>query len=304
MKSIGETSPADRPSLQPYAPGLNSFSGRWAVKADGQNLMVLALDLPSGSGVLSGVLFKPERMNVSGRAVTSVSLPVVEDAIVKAEMAGDGLRLQIEGEGDSRLDFEMVLKARHMAELRNLSAPLPALPLIRVGADAVVAPLWDVQRCYALSDIVADNPEIEALFDADQADRKCVPPLAQDQLFARDAERRHAVDGLLRRDELHTGSDFLHAAVIFQHGGRAADFLLAHALALAALGMGRADAGWLAAATLDRYLLADGKPQIYGTQFIPGQGQGLLDRDLIPDSLRLWIGVPALTDRHPPAVAQ
>jgi hypothetical protein len=64
--------------------------------------------------------------------------------------------------------------------------------------------------------------------------------------------------------------------------------------------LGRADAGWIAAASLDRYLLSIGQPQIYGTQF-GSNGQKSLDPKLIPDAFRRQMNVPALADQTPAA---
>ena len=72
---------------------------------------------------------------------------------------------------------------------------------------------------------------------------------------------------LIEQNQLRSGADYQHAAMIFQHGDAADDYLLAHVLAVTALGRGDVDARWLAAATLDRYLQKIGQAQIFGTHF-------------------------------------
>lgn len=149
---------------------------------------------------------------------------------------------------------------------------------------------------------VADNQMLETLFAADQAVRKNGgPDLAQGMA---DAERRDQVRAMLDRGEVRSGADYWRAGFIFQHGDRPDDFLLAHALATAALSQGEPDGAWLAAASLDRYLLATGRPQIYGTQFIAFSEQptiqSALDRDLLTDSLRRATRVPPLAEQTPP----
>ena len=108
--------------------------------------------------------------------------------------------------------------------------------------------------------------------------------------------RRLQVRELLAKGALHTGTDFEHAAFIFQHGEVPDDYLLAHTLAMIAVVHGNAGAVWIAAATLDRYLGAIKQPQIYGTQFHRTKDtpwtQEPYNRGLIPDALRKQLGVP------------
>lgn len=65
---------------------------------------------------------------------------------------------------------------------------------------------------------------------------------------------------------------------------------------MASMTLGRNDASWIAAATLDRYLRSTSRPQIFGTQFTgPPEGpirQGDYDSVLLPDSLRQVLRVP------------
>ncbi|HEX4810927.1 MAG TPA: hypothetical protein VH325_18460 [Bryobacteraceae bacterium] len=81
--------------------------------------------------------------------------------------------------------------------------------------------------------------------------------------------RRAEVRRLLEEGKITSGEDFSDAALIFQHGQTPEEFLFAHVLAVEALiRRGSADK-WLAAATLDRYLQAVNRPQVFGTQY-PG----------------------------------
>ncbi len=56
--------------------------------------------------------------------------------------------------------------------------------------------------------------------------------------------------------------------ISLQHGDAADDYLLAHILAVEAIVKGDASSKWISAATLDRYLQAIGKSQIFGTQYL------------------------------------
>ena len=123
------------------------------------------------------------------------------------------------------------------------------------------------------STVAADNSEMTAIFDADQSDRQGLAKIDWPVVNARDDERRARTKTLLDLGKLRTAGDFYDAAFGFQHGHKAEDFLLAHTFALVAAARGRADATWIAAATLDRYLMNVGQKQIYGTQFVtPSNG--------------------------------
>lgn len=174
------------------------------------------------------------------------------------------------------------------------------LILTAVFVLAVTTPALAAQR-------PGDNPQMSAIFDADQAlrqgfstgqtpDRAFVERMAQE-----DAERRGQVRALLSAGALSTAEDYRKAAFIFQHGAEPSDYLLAHSLAVAAAVRGSDEAGWIAAASLDRYLQMKGEPQIYGTQTIARSGQDPTlepyDRVLVPDSLRTVLGVPTQVEQ-------
>jgi hypothetical protein len=152
---------------------------------------------------------------------------------------------------------------------------------------------------------VADNPEMAAIYAADQAVRQDVAATLAAILaggreravrfHAEDAVRRQQVKALLDAGELRTATDFYSAALVYQHGDTAEDYLMAHTLAVAALGEGSTESPWLAAATLDRYLQKIGQPQIYGTQTTVRRGEPPtrepFDHALVPDSIRRVLGV-------------
>ena len=111
----------------------------------------------------------------------------------------------------------------------------------------------------------ASNPEMRAIFEADQADRlERTGKVDWATVARRDAERRARTRQLLAEGRLHSGADFLGAAFVFQHGS-GDDYLLAHTLAIIATKKGEPGGPWIAAATLDRYLQHAGRKQIYGT---------------------------------------
>jgi hypothetical protein len=145
------------------------------------------------------------------------------------------------------------------------------------------------------------SAEMTAVFNADQADRRAGAAIGWSAVELRDRARRAQTFALLNAGALRSGEDFWHAAFVFQHGAEPNDYLLAHTLAVIAAARGRPDATWIAAATLDRYLVHIGKSQIYGTQFnsrtMPTT-QEPYDRTLVSDALRRALGVPPLAEQE------
>jgi hypothetical protein len=115
-------------------------------------------------------------------------------------------------------------------------------------------------------------------------------------ISARDAERREAVSKLLAEGGIQSADDNFFASLIFQHGDRPRDYLLAHVLSETAVVKGKTVARWMAAATLDRYLHSIGQPQVFGTQFFKNGNLWTMDpydKVVLSDPERaLWCVVP------------
>lgn len=148
----------------------------------------------------------------------------------------------------------------------------------------------------------ACSRELEQIFRDDQVDR--TPPVGREltqaeflEVGARDLARLKQVKDIYHRNELKQPLDFFHAAVILQHSWDSTsagdDHLLAHELAIIAFANGVPGAGYLVAASEDRFLQDDlGRRQRFGTQSDP---RAPLNVDsVITDSLRARFGVPAL----------
>jgi hypothetical protein len=138
------------------------------------------------------------------------------------------------------------------------------------------------------------NQELREMFVADQMERNNHPDNDTPeylQLRERDAQRRQRVREMIAEGLLTAPDDYFHAALIFQHGETLEDIWQAHELALTAAEMGATqsmgykDSRWLAAAALDRWLMYQGKPQKYGTNFVPDGKRW-----------RLWEVDPTTTD--------
>ncbi|HEX6036703.1 TonB family protein [Longimicrobium sp.] len=128
----------------------------------------------------------------------------------------------------------------------------------------------------ALRPTLQDNPTLATLYAQDQADRRGVVAWTA-ETDARDADRRRQVREMLSAGTVRTAADHYHAAMVLQHGDTPADYHRAHELASTAERMGSAPARWLSAATLDRWLLSQGQPQRYGTQFTDVGGRWYLE---------------------------
>lgn len=144
------------------------------------------------------------------------------------------------------------------------------------------------------------HPGPHALFEQDQRDRlqhlgPITVPLVPLMRF-RDWRRRRRVQELIAAGALSAPEDFYHAAMILQHGTRLADYWQAHELAKRAADLGYRPARWLVAAALDRWLMRQGKPQKYGTQYttVGKWWQGWR----IGRKYRLWDVDPATTDEE------
>lgn len=146
------------------------------------------------------------------------------------------------------------------------------------------------------------------MFVADQAERADNPAYDSSeywQLRERDGRRRQRVNELVAQGLLSAPDDYFHAALIFQHGDTLEDIWQAHELAQKAAKMGATkamddkDSLWLSAATLDRWLMYRGKPQKYGTQFVPdGKRWRLWDIDPhTTDAERIANHVPSLQEQ-------
>jgi hypothetical protein len=114
------------------------------------------------------------------------------------------------------------------------------------------------------------NPDLERLFQEDQADR--AGSLADSDWKAmeqHDADRRQRVLAILEKGGAREAGDYVHAAMVYQHGTSPKDYDRANQWAAKAVELDPEYPGarWLAAASKDRFLMWSGKPQLYGTQF-------------------------------------
>jgi len=114
-----------------------------------------------------------------------------------------------------------------------------------------------------------DNEELARLYKEDQADR--TPPAGKEidwhAVSERDLAREARVKELYKTNQLKTGADYYHVAMVLQHASTPEDYLLAHELCVVAMSKGEERAKWLAAASEDRFLMNIGRPQRFATQY-------------------------------------
>lgn len=149
----------------------------------------------------------------------------------------------------------------------------------------------------------ADNEQLRAIVQSDQAERdKEWKPEDLQAISARDAERRAKVQIELAAGRVRTSSDFFNAALVMQHGQGLEDIRMAHALATiaASLDPSNKSAKWLKAASWDRMMSTQKKPQWYGTQYVrDGDGKWALyvmDETAVTDEERAALGAPSLAE--------
>lgn len=146
-----------------------------------------------------------------------------------------------------------------------------------------------------------DNEELARLYEQDQSDRtpENEELLGWRIITARDKARELRAKELYANNALQTGADYYHAAMILQHADLPEDYLLAHELCVVAISKGEQRAKSLAAKSEDRFLMAIGRPQRFGTQFV-SQNNGpfrLYTMDIgVTDELRRLMDVPSLAE--------
>jgi hypothetical protein len=112
----------------------------------------------------------------------------------------------------------------------------------------------------------------------------------------RGKQRRERVVALYAQGALRSGGDNYHAALIMLYGEELPHFDLARTFAKRATVLGEPRAWSVIAAAWDRALLARGRPQRFGTQFIRENGHWSLGKvdPRVTDSQRAMYGVPPL----------
>jgi hypothetical protein len=147
---------------------------------------------------------------------------------------------------------------------------------------------------------VANNPELERIYQEDQAERTKGIKKPGPDAAERDRERLKRVAALLDAGAARTADDFFHAAQVYNHGDTSEEYLRGHELAMLAAAKGNTQALFLSAASLDRFLRSIGRPQVFGTQYNRRGNMATMepyDRSM-SDALRTAFGVPSLKEQE------
>jgi hypothetical protein len=154
-----------------------------------------------------------------------------------------------------------------------------------------------------ISCLAANNDQLRDIMYADQADRQSEPSPAQwKDIAKRDVARRAKVQAELVAGRVHSSADFYNAALVMQHGDTFEEIRMAHALATIAASLDPLDrsARWLKAASWDRLLHRQKKPQWYGTQYVRDPNGtwslGQIDETAVTDADRVELAVPTLAE--------
>lgn len=145
------------------------------------------------------------------------------------------------------------------------------------------------------------KPRLVELYEEDQAARETHPRYgANDYLLLRrhDERRRDEARAIVSAQNDISAIEMYCAAMIFQHSDELADIKLGYEWAMRAAREGYRPARFLAAASIDRWLMYQGLPQKYGTNIVPdGRRQRVWDVDpAITDEDRAEWDVPSLAE--------
>ncbi|CAN5221876.1 hypothetical protein BH09PAT2_BH09PAT2_10430 [soil metagenome] len=140
--------------------------------------------------------------------------------------------------------------------------------------------------------------ELENLYYEDKKERENVKKSEESILIVHTKERIGRLKKMIPRIDTSEIWNCHYIAYLFQHGETTEDYRLAHEYAKKAVDMGSNVTEWLYAATLDRYLISQGKLQKFGTQFeqVNGAWQQMPVDTSFTDKERISHGVPALKD--------
>ena len=282
-----------------HAAEMRDFAGTWAMRLGARSIFVLRLVQDGES--LRGSWDRPAKFSSNGYGFANMRGGVRKDRVSKFRMVDGALHFTVQNVADPK-DVDAYVMRLDGARAKVMFDDLPANDVEepdlfeRVGVGATVALDWEPNRLYTAHDSDASNTEMEAIYKEDQRLRT-VERVDWEMVNKTDAERREQTRRLLASESLHTGKDFEEAAVVFQHGDTAEDYLLAHTLAIVAVSKGDATAVFIAGATLDRYLWKVGQKQVFGTQYSGDAKhewtQEPYDRGLVSDAVREQLGVPS-----------
>lgn len=146
------------------------------------------------------------------------------------------------------------------------------------------------------------NIELKNLYLKDKAERAKIKENTKHSklLEIHTSERLKKLKQILQTIDKSEIWNCHYIAYLLQHGNSTDDYKLAHDYAKKAVNMGSNVTKWLYAATLDRWLVSQGKKQKFGTQFKNINGKWVLSPidGSLSDEQRKEYGVPPLAKAH------
>jgi tetratricopeptide (TPR) repeat protein len=147
-----------------------------------------------------------------------------------------------------------------------------------------------------------DNAELKKMYDEDQGARM-VPNIDWVKLSEQDSLREIRNYEIIKAEQLKTGKDYYHSAMLFQHGNDSIAYGMAVKHMRKAIELDTTVNRWLLAAAIDRELDSRNKPQIYGTQYIRKDIKAKwelapIDTTQITDKERIYYGVETLAEQR------
>lgn len=277
----------------------NPISKSWAVRSG--NITLMTFSLISRNGRLIGIWRQPSSYNLTGEHIAGVKGPPISRAARSVSSIGHKVSMVFTSPFAHGKDDEFVIvDVGHGGATLRWNAYSDVTFNMSVISPRALWHEWEPSKNYKLGVIRPVNSELAMMFEDDQTARRAPDKIDWNTLRLADSRRRSRTQELLDQKQLSSGTDYYHAAYIFQHGYTPNDYLKAHVLALVAVSRGY-DASWIAAATLDRYLQSIDRPQILGTQY---RQQGKLytqepfDRSLLSDVERQALHVPNLESQE------
>jgi hypothetical protein len=145
--------------------------------------------------------------------------------------------------------------------------------------------------------------ELKKLYEADQEKRRNTAQFFKELANNREGDqitRLRVAEIILNNNDVLTAEDFFYAAMIFQHGFSTDDYWKAHEFAKRSSELGENRANWLVLATHDRWLMSQGKPQKYCTQYVRNEKTGEYELypydEAITDDERLQAGAKTVSE--------
>lgn len=172
--------------------------------------------------------------------------------------------------------------------------------LLLVSMTGIIA-VYIATQIYILPHPTEVSTTLNQLYEKDQEVRLAGIETPADliRFYIGDWIRVNQVRQIVSADLLTTPQDYANAARILQHGDRATDYQKAQELSFKAYELGEEDMLRHSGLAEDRYLLAIGKAQKYGTQFFcePEQGWQLYPVDItVTDEERAQLSIEPLAE--------